>query len=272
MYLLFDIGGTKMRIDVSADGQTISQNKIIPTPPDYNSGIQQLKQIAQELAEGQEITGVAGGIAGALDKTKSMLVASPHLPGWVQKPFRPELEESFDCRVELENDANVEGLGEAVKGAGAGKKIVAIITIGTGVGGARIVEGKLDKNAWGFEPGHQIIVPEGNSCNCGGKGHLEAYVAGSYIEKIYRQKPEDIKDDNIWDQIANYLAVGLNNLAVSWSPEVIVLGGSLVKSLPLEKVRIYLKENLKIFPTPPELILAALGDEAGLYGALELLK
>lgn len=272
MYLLFDIGGTKTRIGVSADGQTISQNKIVSTPEDFNTGIQQLKQIAQELAEGQEITRVAGSIAGALDKTKSILVTSPHLSGWTNQPVREELEKTFDCRAELENDANLEGLGEAVEGAGKGKKVVAIITLGTGVGGARVTDGKLDKNVFGFEPGHQIIVPDGNPCNCGGKGHLEAYIAGSYLERIYQQKAENIKDDAVWDQIAKFLSIGLNNLTVFWSPEVIILGGSLIKSLPLEKVRTYLKEELKIFPTPPEIALATLGDEAGLYGALELLK
>ncbi|MBI2315145.1 ROK family protein [Candidatus Daviesbacteria bacterium] len=272
MFVLFDIGGTNMRVGASADGQTISQSKIIPTPQGFTDGVKQLKQIAQKLSEGEEITGVAGGIAGALDKTKSILVASPHLTGWVNQPLKVELERIFDCRVELENDANLNGLGEAVNGSGKGKKVVAMITLGTGVGGARIVDSKLDKNIWGFEPGHQVIIPEGNLCNCGGKGHLEAYVAGSYLEKIYQKKAEDIKDDAVWDQIAKYLSIGLNNLTVFWSPEVIILGGSMIKSLPFEKVRTYLKAELKIFPTPPKIVLATLGDEAGLYGALELLK
>lgn len=261
-----------MRIGVSSDGQTISHTKILPTPQDYAEGIKQLKETAQDLSEGEEITGVAGGIAGALDKAKSMLVASPHLANWTKKPFRKDLETYFDCFATLENDTAVVGLGETTRGSGVGKKIVAYITVSTGVGGARILEGRIDKNALGFEPGHQIIIPDGNSCNCGGKGHLEAYVAGSYLEKIYQQKPEDIKDDAIWDQIAKYLAIGLNNLIVFWSPEIIILGGSLIKSLPLEKVRTYLKENLKIFPSAPQIVLSTLGDKAGLYGALELLK
>ena len=272
MYLVFDIGGTNMRIGVSSDGSTITGPKIVPTPADFEQGIQTLKQVADELSRGEKIEGVAGGIAGPLDKNKTMLVASPHIGGWIQKPIKPELEKTFDTSVYLENDTVMGGIGEAIKGAGAGKKIVAYLAIGTGIGGARIVDQRADLNSLGFEPGHQIIVPDGNPCNCGGKGHLESYVGGLYIEKIYHQKAEDIKDSAIWDKIAKHLGLGLNNTIVHWSPDIIVLGGSVMKSLPLEMVIKHLKDNLTIFPQAPEIVKATLGQDGGLYGALELLK
>ncbi|MBU1000723.1 ROK family protein [Patescibacteria group bacterium] len=271
MYLLFDIGGTNMRIGISSNGNTLKETKIVPTPENFEQGIQTLKQISDELSNKEKITGVAGGIAGVLDQDKTMLISSTHINRWVKKPFKQELKKIFGCRVFLENDAALGGLGEAVKGAGAGKNIVAYLGIGTGIGGVRIVEGKIDKNSLGFEPGHQIVVIDGNQCHCGNKGHLEAYVGGLYIEKIYQQRAENIKDAVIWNQIAKYLAVGLNNVIVHWSPDVVVLGGSVMKSLPLDMTANHLKSILTLFPQPPQLVLATLGHDAGLYGALALI-
>lgn len=272
MYFLFDIGGTNTRIAVSSDGENLTKTKIIPTPQDFDQGIQTLKQAGKELSNGEKIIGVAGGIAGPLDKGKNGLAKSSHLTAWVQKPLKVELERVFGCQAFLENDTAIEGLGEASFGVGRGKDIIAYITVGTGVGGVRIVGGSIDKNSLGFEPGHQIIIPDGNPCACGGKGHLEAYIAGSYLEGIYHQKGEDITDPSIWDQISRYLAIGLTSTVVYWSPDLIILGGGVSKSLPLEKVRNYLKEFLTVFPQAPEVVLATLGHDAGLYGALKLLK
>lgn len=272
MYLLFDIGGTKTRVGISQDGQTVTQSKIVPTPKDFEQGIQTLKQVFNELIRGQKIEAVAGGIAGPLDKEKSILVSSPHIGGWIEKPLRAELEKIFNIPVYLENDTALVALGEAISGAGVGKNIVAYIGVGTGVGGARIVNGQIDQNSLGFEPGHQIIVPLGNPCNCGGKGHLETYVGGFYLERTYQKKAEQITDTKIWDEVARYLAIGLNNTIVHWSPDIVVLGGSIMKSISLEKVTTHLKDVLKIFPEVPEVVPAKLADESGLWGALQILR
>ena len=272
MFLVFDIGGTNIRIACSDDGQTILKRNIIPTPQQFSEGIQLIKQQAEDLCKGIKIEATAGGFAGPLDKDKSYLVKSPHLPDWIGKPFKSELERTFSCPVFLENDSALGGLGEAVFGAGKDFPIVGYLALGTGIGGARIVNDEIDKNSLGFEPGHQIIIPGGNLCNCGGAGHLESYIGGIYIEKNYHQKAEDITDPRIWDEISNYLAIGLHNMTVLWSPDIIVLGGSVSKSLIIEKVANYLKDILKIFPQPPKLVKASLGDEAGLYGALEYLR
>lgn len=263
MYLVFDIGGTNMRVGISADGKTILRSKTVLTPKDFNQGIQTLKQEALELSGGQKIEAIAGGLAGPLDLDKSMLVTSPHIEGWIQKPFKQELQKALNAPLHLENDAHLGGLGEVSFGAGVGKAIIAFITIGTGVGGVRIVDGKIDRNMLGFEPGHQIIVPDGKPCHCGGKGHLEAYIGGAYLDQ---------NSPHIWDDVAKDLAIGLNNVTVFWSPEVIVLGGAVMQSIPLDAVRAYLKQLVTIFPTPPEITRAKLGDQAGLFGALSLLN
>lgn len=272
MHLVFDIGGTNTRIGISSDGENLTKIKIIPTFKDFNQGIQALKQIADEFSGGEKITGIAGGVAGPLDKEKTGLAKSPHIPSWVGKPLKPALEKLFNCKIILENDTSVGGIGEATKGAGAGKKVVAYLALGTGVGGKRIVDGKISEDSFNFEPGHQIIKPEGEICNCGGYGHLEVYVSGAYFPKIYQQNGQEISDPKIWDEIAKNLAIGLTNTTVLWNPDIIVLGGSVSQSIPLEKVQAYLNEFVKIYPQVPQVVKGTLGDDAGLYGALELLK
>lgn len=272
MYLLFDIGGTNMRLAVSSDGKTLANTKTVPTPQDFKQGLQDFKNIADELSRGEKIETVAGGIAGPLDKNKTMLVTSPHIGGWVNKSLTDELKYIFKVDVKLENDADIAALGEATSGAGVGKKIVGYLTVSTGVGGGRVVNGKIDQNTLGFEPGHQIIFPDGDPCNCGGKGHLESYVSGTAIERIYGKAGQDLDDPKAWDKVAKNLAIGLNNVSVFWSPDVIILGGSVMKSISLESIRSYLKKYVTIFPAPPEVEIAKLGDPAGLYGALALVN
>ena len=271
MYLLFDIGGTNIRIAVSGNGQKIDEFKNITTPPSFEEGISKVKKLIMELSRGEKIEAAAGGIAGALDKDKSMLIASPHIANWVNKPLKLKLEEAIGASVKLENDSLLGGLGEAVYGAGKGINIVAYIALGTGVGGARFVDGEIDENSLEFEPGHQIIDLDGNQCNCGGKGHLETYVGGFYLEKKYHKRAEEITDHKVWDEAAKYLAIGLNNTIVHWSPDIVILGGSVANKIPLDATQRYLSQFLTIFPTKPTLVKAQL-DYPGLYGALELIK
>lgn len=272
MYLVFDIGGTNMRIATSGDGKTLSATKIVPNlPDDFEGGMKIFKQTADELSKGEKIEAIAGGVAVIYNQDKSIPIHTSHLHGWVNKPLKQTLEEYFNAPVVLENDTAVTGLGEAVSGAGIGKKIIAYLTISTGIGGVRIVDQKIDQNSLGFEPGHQIIVIDGKDCHCGGKGHFEAYVGGWYLERDYHMKGQDIKDPKVWDEVTRYLAVGLNNTIVHWSPDIVILGGAVMKSVSLEKVKSYLAQDLTIFPTPPEIVPAKLGDEGGLYGALALM-
>lgn len=271
MYLVFDIGGTNIRLGVSKDGQSLHKSKIVLRPKDFDEGIAVFKQVANQLSDGERIEKIAGGIAGPLDKEKTMLISSPHISQWVNRPFKKSLESAFGARVFLENDSALDSLGEAVFGPGKDHSIVGYIQVGTGVGGAKIIEGELDKNSLGFEPGHQIIVPDGKECNCGGRGHLESYISGAYMERNYGQKGENLKDVSSWEEIAKYLAIGLYNSTVFWSPEIIILGGAVTQSIPLDKVKEYFGQIETIFPNPPEIQLAALGSNAGLFGALTLL-
>ena len=270
MYILFDIGGTKMRV-VSADRKKfLAEPVIVNTPKNFNDGIETLKNIINNLTSGTPVEAIVGGVAGVLNPEKTGMVKSPNLGEWVGRDIKKALMETFNVPVSIENDSAFVGLGEATYGAGRNSSIVVYLTISTGVGGARIVNGVIDENALGFEPGHQIIDPDNTLCpSCEGND-LESYVSGASIEKRFGKKPYDIHDEKVWDEIAKFLAYGLANTLVHWSPDVVVLGGSMMKEvgIPIPAVKKYLAETLKIFPNIPEIKKAELDDFGGLYGAL----
>ncbi len=271
MYLIFDIGGTHTRLAVSEDNQSLTLTTIRDTPQSFAEGMTLIQKTAAEITHGKTIEAVAGDVAGPLSQDKSYLVNAPHLKDWIKKPLKEELEKRLNAPVYLENDAALVGLGEAMQGSGKDHAIVMYMTVSTGVGGARIVDGKIDKNAMGFEPGHQIIDINGPLCpTCNIPGHLESYISGAALKKKYGKKPEDISDKYVWDDVAYYLAFGIHNSLLHWSPDVIVLGGSMMKSISLDKVTENLHKILTIFPKVPLLKRAELDDRGGLYGALSM--
>jgi len=266
MYFLFDIGGTKSRFSISEDKESFRGPVIVDTPGDFDSAMSLINTTFNELVKGVNLEASVGGIAGVLDRQKSLLINSPNLKEWVQKPLKENLIEIFKVDTFLENDADLAGLGEAVYGAGKGFEIVAYITVGTGIGGTRIVEGKIDRNIFGFEPGHQYIEKE--------SGDLETLVSGGAVEKRFNMKAEDISDENVWDKLAKDLAYGLHNSIVHWSPDTLILGGGMMRqgSISLEKVKSYLEEIMIIFPNLPVIKSAELGDKSALFGSLHYIK
>jgi predicted NBD/HSP70 family sugar kinase len=272
MLLIFDIGGTHTRLGTSLDGKTLLKTATIPTNLDFPKALEEIKKTVMELTENQKITLVGGGVR-ALDYSKTKLVNHPYFPMWVGVPLKNKLEEAFDCQVYLENDAALAGLGEAVEGAGKGHQIVAYITVGTGIGGARIVNGKLDLATFGFEPGQQVLSINNDMYPYyNGLGYLESFISGTALEKRFKVKPNQLVNPAVWDDVAKYLALGLNNTIVHWSPSIVILGGGMINLIPLEALEFHLKQTLKIYPVMPEIKKNKLGDQAGLIGALIYLK
>lgn len=271
MYILFDIGGTKTRVVATDREKFISEPVIVSTPKNFEEGIDTIKNIINNLANGGQIEAIIGGIAGPINSEKTSLANSPNLSGWVGKNIKEALSSAYNVPVFLENDSALVALGEAHFGAGKGFPIVVYLTISTGVGGARIVDGVIDRSSMGFEPGHQLIDPNKTMCpDCDGNGDLESLVSGTSVEKRFGKKPYEIHDSAVWDQLAKFLAYGIHNTILHWSPDVIVLGGSMTKEvgIPIEGVRKHLEEYMKIFPKIPELKKSELEDFGGLYGAL----
>ncbi len=273
MHILFDIGGTKMRL-ASSDGESILKTVVLDTTQNFEDGVPVFGKAAHELAGSEIIEKAAGGIAGTLDKDKKTLLRAPHLRGWVGKPLREELSKILGLPIYLENDAALAALGEATYGAGKDKNIVAYLTVSTGVGGARVCGGEIDATSVGFEPGHQILDIDKTLCpSCPGNT-FEDYVSGTSLEKRFGKKPKEISDPAVWDELARFLAYGLNNICVNWSPDIIVLGGSMILGSPaisVEKTAEYLSGIMNNLPNPP-IAKASLGDSAGLWGAIRYLK
>ncbi len=277
VYVLFDIGGTKTRVAVSVDLETIEATAKFSTPTDFAEGVAHIIAEAERLLAGRAVRAIAGGIRGTLNKEHTGLVSDKVLKDWVEKPLAEELGRAFGAPVHLENDAALGGLGEACFGAGKGYGIVAYHTVSTGVGGARIVHGIIDTTDVGFDPGQQVldidhtVHPELQS-----GGTLEELISGEALEKRTGKKPYETpqSDSALWDELASYLAYGLRNTIVYWSPNVIVLGGSMIVGDPRilrEDIERHTKAVLGDLPCP--LILdATLKDEGGLYGAIAFLK
>lgn len=141
------------------------------------------------------------------------------------------------------------------------------------MGGARVVDGKIDTNALGFEPGNQIInFDETKKVSPFHLGTLESYVSGTAFKKLYGVKPELCTDPSIWEMYARHLAAGIANILVLWSPDIVILGGGISRSADkfLTLLRIEVAKNIP-FPNIPHIEQSVLGDDAALYGGLVLL-
>jgi predicted NBD/HSP70 family sugar kinase len=265
MYIVFDIGGTTSRFASSSDGRTIAEIKTESTPQNLNEAIALYKKMAADLAHGEKIEAMAGGLAGPLNPEKTMLVNAPHLLSWVNKQLPDRFHQIADCRVFFDNDTSMAALGEAARGAGHGFHIVAYIAVGTGVGGARVLGQQIDPNSMGFEPGH-MIVADGKT--------LEEQISGTTIMQQYHKKASELNDPTFWNEFEDHLVVGLNNVTVMWSPDIIVLGGGVIlqQQVNLDRVMLKLYKTLKIYPKLPKAVKASLGDHSGLEGSLVYLK
>lgn len=256
MYILFDIGRTKTRVAYYEGGDGFEEPVIFETSSDFDTQIDLFVSNAQIVAKGREIKKVAGGMTRALF-------------GGDYENFKQKLRQKLGAEVLVENDSAVVGLGEANFGAGKGFSIVAYITVSTGVGGARIVDGEIDERAIGFEPGKQIIdIVDGEGVV------LENLISGKALQERTGKHPKEITDSGVWNLHAKYLAIGLNNIIVEWSPNVVVLGGSMITgdpAIPLDKTEDYLKEILKVYPEIPVIKKAELSDFGGIYGAMKLI-
>jgi len=251
--ILFDMGATKTRLAYSVDGEIFENPEVFETPKDYEHGLKFFIEKVKSLVGDREIKKIVGGMSRSV---------------WNGEKFKTDLENEFQAQIFIENDAAMVGLGEANWGAGKGFEIVAYITVSTGVGGARIVGGKIDERAIGFEPGNLIM-------DINTRKTLENMISGKALQERTGKYPKEMTDQTVWDEFAKILAFGLNNIIVEWSPNVVVLGGSMITgnpSIPIDKTEKYLKEILKIFPELPIIKKAELGDFGGLYGGLAYLK
>ncbi len=275
MYVLFDIGGTKTRVALTEDLRSLAAVEKFDTPHLYAERVEAISRAARRLAGSHTLIRGAGGVRGRLLPDHGGVERDSTLKDGEGKPLAADLGRALGTEVLLENDAALAGLGEAHFGAGQGYGIVAYHTVSTGVGGARIDHGRIDAESRGFEPGKQLIDADRTLCPSCESGQLEDMVSGTAVEHRFGKKPYEIaQSDPLWDQLAHWLAMGLKNTIVYWSPESIILGGSMVLGNPKirrEDIERHLAALLGGEMQLPPIAEALLGDEGGLYGAMVLL-
>jgi len=274
-YIIFDIGGTKTRVATTSDLKTLDKVEHFKTPPVFADAMKKISETIKSLTPDKP-KAIAGGVRGVLNEEKTAIQNDAPLSKWVGKSIVDALNKEFQCPVFLENDAAVAGLGEAVYGAGKGLDIIAYHTVSTGVGGVKIENGEIDHASVGFEPGKQILDIDRTILGVDIEPTLENLVSGTAIETRFGMKPYEIpQSDVLWDELAEYLAQGLRNTILYWSPDAIVIGGSMVIGDPkieIDAIRKYTVGLVENFEVAPLITTAKLGDEAGLYGAMALIK
>jgi predicted NBD/HSP70 family sugar kinase len=274
-YLLFDIGGTKTRVAITHDLEKIEKIETFKTPQKFEDGMAKIIEAANKLTKEKPLA-MAGGVRGLLLEDRSGIQNDALLNKWVGKSIVAALQKYHTVPVHLENDTAIAGVGEAVFGAGKGLEIVAYHTISTGIGGVKIENGAIDLAVVGFEPGHQIVDIDRTILGEDIEPTLENLVSGTAVKERFGVEPFEIpQSDVLWDELAEYLAQGLRNTVLYWSPDVIVLGGSMINGDPrieIDAIRKYTVAALDGFIPAPFITTAKLGDEAGLYGAMAILK
>src|ERR1700678_2984378 len=187
-----DLGGTNLRIAaITRDGKILEKVSLptkVPLGPDHviTEMCDAIHRLTATYKSAGKFLGAGVGIPGIVDLTTGMLRKSANLAGFEEYPVRAEIERRLGARVVLENDANVAALGEQWLGAARGVPNMAVVTLGTGIGGGIVLEGKIwhGMNGMAGEFGHVTLEPEGHPCGCGNRGCAERYSSASAILRM----------------------------------------------------------------------------------------
>lgn len=292
-----DIGGTKIGVGLVNDDGHLLARRETPTSAElgYARALDRtadlLRQILQQTQV--DIRGIGIGSTGPVHPFTGEIGDVNFLPGWQGSRIVEDLSRLFGVKVAMENDADAAALGEAGWGAGKNKSRLIYVTVGTGIGGGILLDGKLYRGVDHAHPelGHHVIDASGPACLCGFHGCWESLAAGPALaEWVKATAPPDYPHretlsakeicelaqagdamaQRAVQREAYYLGLGLANLIVLFTPDAIVLGGSVMKSahLFLNGIRKVIRESCRYVPfEKTELALASLGDEANLIGA-----
>jgi glucokinase len=187
-----DLGGTNLRIAaVDEQGRlmekvTLGTKTVLGRDHVLNDMCEAIRHASDKYKGAGELLGVGIGVPGIIDMQTGMMRESPNLPGWADYPVRSEIEKRLGAPVILENDANVAALGEKWLGAGRHVGDMAMLTLGTGVGGGLVLGGKIWHGMTGMagELGHTTVDPNGVTCGCGNRGCLEQYASATAVKRM----------------------------------------------------------------------------------------
>jgi glucokinase len=297
-----DVGGTKMLAVTVDDARNVIGERRVPTPEGATALIDAFVAVIDAQRAECPVDAVGIGAAGLVDRD-GVLHLGPNLPGIRDLAIKTLLEERLQLPVQVDNDATCAAWGERELGAAKGSDDAVVVTLGTGIGGGLVLDGRLSRGAHGFagEVGHMKVDPDGPPCPCGGRGCWERYASGSALARYGREAGEggratrvvelaggdfhDVRGEHvgaaaregdpealeIMNKFAWWVAQGLANLADIFDPDTIVIGGGM-----LESVDLFLGRTREVFPqlvlagpdrSPVDIVPAQLGERAGAIGA-----
>nr|WP_223245315.1 ROK family glucokinase [Streptomyces sp. CBMA156] len=307
-----DIGGTKVVAGV-VDGEGTVLEKLRTDTPHKSKSAKVVEDVIVELvlqlADRHDVHAVGIGAAGWVDAERSRVLFAPHL-NWRNEPLQEALSERLRFPVIVENDANAAAWAEWRFGAGRGEDHMVMLTLGTGIGGAVVRDGYVDRGKYGLagEFGHMQVVPGGHRCPCGNRGCWEQYSSGNALvrdarELVAEESPvvqqllsraggavegitgplvtEAAQDGDptateLLYEVGTWLGVGIANLAAALDPGRFVIGGGVSEAgdLLLGPARDTFRRTLtgRGFRPEASIVHAALGNEAGLVGAADLAR
>ena len=301
-----DVGGTTVKIGLfSGDGKLEEKYEIATDKSDQGAHIiehiaAKLEEIIAKKSYGiLDCMGVGIGLPGPVDR--GMILGCVNL-GWGVVNVAEELGNLTGLKIKVGNDANVAALGEMWQGGAKGSKDVIMVTLGTGVGGGIIVDGKVVAgfNGAGGEIGHITVNnDEIEACNCGQYGCLEQYTSATGIVRLAKRKlaksteetsireipnltAKDVFDAakagdaiaiGLVDEVCEILGSTLSNIACVVNPEIIVIGGGVSKAgdILLDNIKKHFVETSFMACRETKFALAGLGNDAGMYGCVEML-
>jgi len=255
-----DLGGTNIKLGLVSPLGDVIRRHSLPTPAQQGpaavahaiaEGIRQCMEAAG--ASPKSVVGVGLGSPGTIDQRNGVVLFSPNLPGWADIPLRQMVQDDVGMPCVLENDANVAALGEQWQGAGRGAASLVLLTLGTGIGGGIILNGRVWRGGGGVagEIGHMSINPDGPVCGCGSRGCLEAYASATAMVRRMREAiqagahtqlaaeadtltardihraalaGDAMARENI-EATARYLGVAVSNLLHLLNPQVVAFSG-----------------------------------------------
>jgi len=310
MIVGIDLGGTKIAAVLLDEQQQTLRELTVPTQahegPDAVTAriAETVRAICREAGLGLDQIGAVGvGVPAVIDYARGMTMLMPNLPGdWHEKPIVGDLHAALGPPVHLINDARAFALAEATFGAGKGARFVACFTLGTGIGGGLVIDGRLHMglNGVAAEFGHQTIDPHGPRCGCGNIGCLEAIASGPAITTagarvvlqgitsqiglltendirkitpgIIAQAADagDVQARDILERTGIAIGIGLANVITFFSPEVVVIGGGLAElgDWLLAPARAEVRRRCHTTPVDQiQIVRAGLGRYAGAMGA-----
>jgi len=303
-----DVGGTKILAGVLAEqGQVHEELRVTSPAADVAAIVAEIVGLVAELATRHRIEAVGVGAAGYVNRERSTVMFAPNI-AWRDVDLRAAIESATGIPTVIENDANAAAWGEFVHGAAAEVDSSLMVTVGTGIGGGIVLDGALQRGAFGVaaEIGHLRVQPRGLLCGCGNLGCFEVYASGTALVRYAREAAEagvapglleraggeiaaingplvteaaragDSAAIGVFAEVGQWLGEGIASLVDVLDPAVVVIGGGVSEAgaLLFDPARAAFRSQLSGRGHRPEaeLRLATLGNRAGLIGAADLAR